>query len=68
MNYTIASSAYEKGGNYVIKSFDRPGNQLTVQISPAEGQATRVEVGVEPGQNDEIRQQVVRVIDLEIRR
>lgn len=67
MQYATARTAYDRWGNYVVTAYDRPGNQVTVQVSQSDGQATRVDVGIEPGQNDEMRQQIIRVIDSELR-
>lgn len=68
MRYSISDSSHDNGNNYVVTAFDRDGNRITVTVAPSQGQSTHLTVSVVPGENDAIRQQIVRVIDREVRR
>lgn len=68
MQYAISDTSHDSRNNYVITSFDRDGNKITVIVAPSEGQSTHLNVSVVPGENDAIRQQIIRVIDREVRR
>lgn len=68
MHYATASAGYDKINNYVVSAFDRDGNNVVVTVSSGNASATPILVSVEPGQNDSLRQQIIHVIDGELRR
>lgn len=68
MHYAIGDSSHDRSNNYIVTAFDRAGNQITVTVAPSQGQSTHLLVSVVPGENDAIRQQLIRVIDREVRR
>jgi len=68
MHYAISDSSHDSSNNYVVTAFDRDGNRITVTVAASQGQSTHLNVSVAPGENDAIRQQIIRVIDREVRR
>lgn len=68
MQYATSDGSFDPANRYVVTAFDRDGNRVRVTVFPEAGQSTHVEVSVTPGENDAIKQQIIRVIDREVRR
>ena len=67
MQYSTASAGFDNSGSYVLVALDRQGNRLTITVYPSNGGSTRLEVCIDPGQNEALSQQVIRVIDRELK-